>query len=923
MAAAAAASPQEEDDELNITLGKDRANIEDLIRQGGATRKLREITAMVAWANTFLKPKGYEAKVLQQDFRDGVLMINLLESTFNKPVAKNYNLRPKLPVQKLDNYEWVFKFLNQEEIHTLSIDPHDIVNGKETQTLNLLWNILRKLTVTGLAGLSGHKEKSSATVREMLKQWVNDVLAKHPNLNLEIKDFWESFRDGLAFSAIVDTLAPGKLQFDQVASLSAPERLQAAFHTAEVELGIPSLLQVQELTESKDPDDKAVENYLCMLVSAQQAKVKKEVEVKNMASQFSEATKKKQEEISKLQEQIESEKKQLETVQDDLTKFKTLLTQTAESEAQLKDEIRAAQEDRSALQQKIIELTEELKRVRNQLLESIEREKEANQKNIELATELSVEQKLTEQLNEEIKKLNAELYRAHREHEDVVSAFKKKMREKQLGKRDTSSEGKLGDMVEQQIMENKNFQDFMQALDNREGFLLKQSKAVKKIGAVTLKKRYFVLKGDHLLWHKQKGGDVHGSVNLRWFKKIEIGKEAAPELLKRKSLFERTTSKLPLMSTPSAAPAHPAAELELSPNVKIIELLPDTSKKNNPVRKIRLTVPQGSLDDIYAWAKDINDRIALISYLEGMFDKAKETGRAQGCREIVNFISSSRETLLRIDNKVPSDFGNALIHFKESFQNRKDLELHFHNVAVTDSLVDLLSDIISHSNSFKSLALPRNLVFAKGGGRLADSLLLNASLQELDLSKNSIGDEGLTKIAQALPHHPKLRRLALKGNKISDVGVKELVKNLILSSQSNNQTHNFPAIELEENQVGDEGAEAIATLVEQNSSVSEVRLAENFISDAGAEALARVLGCKNLFVLSLASNQITTKGASALASAVQTLDRQLVVDLSFNKLIGRVGFSQFFTSEHPLEMELFKMVLNPALGEESKTGRAE
>jgi hypothetical protein len=164
---------EEEGDQLNVTLGKERANIEDLIREGGATRKLREITAMVAWANTFLKPRGYEAKLLQQDFRDGVLMINLLEATFNKTVTKNYNLRPKLPVQKLDNYEWVFKFLNQEEIHTLSIDPHDIVNGKETQTLNLLWNILRKLTVTGLAGLSGQKDKSSATVREMLKQWVN------------------------------------------------------------------------------------------------------------------------------------------------------------------------------------------------------------------------------------------------------------------------------------------------------------------------------------------------------------------------------------------------------------------------------------------------------------------------------------------------------------------------------------------------------------------------------------------------------------------------------------------------------------------------------------------------------------------------------------------------------------------------------
>jgi hypothetical protein len=142
-------------------------------------------------------------------------------------------------------------------------------------------------------------------------------------------------------------------------------------------------------------------------------------------------------------------------------------------------------------------------------------------------------------------------------------------------------------------MENKNFQDFMQALDNREGYLLKQRKTVKKIGAVTLKKRFFVLKGDHLLYYKDKGGELQGSVNLKWFKKVEIGKESAPALLKRKSLFERTTSKLPV----GGVGALGASDSES--NVKIIELIPDATKKNNPAKKLRLTTIQGSLEDIY------------------------------------------------------------------------------------------------------------------------------------------------------------------------------------------------------------------------------------------------------------------------------------------------------------------------------------
>jgi len=307
--------------------------------------------------------------------------------------------------------------------------------------------------------------------------------------------------------------------------------------------------------------------------------------------------------------------------------------------------------------------------------------------------------------------------------------------------------------------------------------------------------------------------------------------------------------------------------------------------------------------------------------LENMFDKAKESGRTQGCREIVNFISNNRESVLKIDNKVPTDFGNALVHFKDSFINRQNLEVHFHNVAVTDPIVDILGDIVAHSNYIKILALPTNLVSEKGAVRLADAMLLNSSLEELDLSKNSIGDGGLSKIANAIHRHPKLKRLALKANKISDVGVKELVNCLILSADSNEHVHNFPVLELEENQIGDEGADAIANLIEKNKSVSEIRLNDNFISDAGAESFGRVLHCKNLVYLSLASNQISTKGAISLATAGRALDRQLIVDLSFNKLIGRTGFSEFFSSERPLEMELFKMVLNPS-GEESKTQSA-
>jgi hypothetical protein len=78
-----------------------------------------------------------------------------------------------------------------------------------------------------------------------------------------------------------------------------------------------------------------------------------------------------------------------------------------------------------------------------------------------------------------------------------------------------------------------------------------------------------------------------------------------------------------------------------------------------------------------------------------MYEKAKGTGRVQGCREIVNFISQSSSALLKIENKVPQDLGNALMHFKDSLVTKSGLTVHFHNVGVSDSVVDLIVRILN------------------------------------------------------------------------------------------------------------------------------------------------------------------------------------------------------------------------------------
>ena len=63
---------------------------------------------------------------------------------------------------------------------------------------------------------------------------------------VNVTNFHTSWRDGLAFCALIATFAPDSLDFTQRSKDKMVENLTVAFKTAE-DLGIPALLDVQGL----------------------------------------------------------------------------------------------------------------------------------------------------------------------------------------------------------------------------------------------------------------------------------------------------------------------------------------------------------------------------------------------------------------------------------------------------------------------------------------------------------------------------------------------------------------------------------------------------------------------------------------------------------------------------------------------------
>lgn len=87
----------------------------------------RESRALLAWSNTFLTKRKLKAEVVERDFADGVLLINLVETVFNASLGK-FNMTPKLSIHKMENIGKAFEWLEKEmKIIMQGIDPNDLV----------------------------------------------------------------------------------------------------------------------------------------------------------------------------------------------------------------------------------------------------------------------------------------------------------------------------------------------------------------------------------------------------------------------------------------------------------------------------------------------------------------------------------------------------------------------------------------------------------------------------------------------------------------------------------------------------------------------------------------------------------------------------------------------------------------------------
>ncbi|KAF0030233.1 hypothetical protein F2P81_016964 [Scophthalmus maximus] len=158
-----------------------------------------------AWCNSHLRKSGTQIENIEEDFRDGLKLMLLLEVISGERLPKPE--RGKMRVHKINNVNKALDFIASKGVRLVSIGAEEIVDGNAKMTLGMIWTIILRFAIQDIS-----VEETSA--KEGLLLWCQRKTAPYKNVN--VQNFHMSWKDGLAFNALIHRHRPDLIDYDSL-----------------------------------------------------------------------------------------------------------------------------------------------------------------------------------------------------------------------------------------------------------------------------------------------------------------------------------------------------------------------------------------------------------------------------------------------------------------------------------------------------------------------------------------------------------------------------------------------------------------------------------------------------------------------------------------------------------------------------------
>ncbi|XP_034253991.1 spectrin beta chain, non-erythrocytic 1 isoform X5 [Thrips palmi] len=210
------------------------------------------------WMNSFLQKARMEVEDLFTDLADGKKLLKLLEIISGEKLGKPNN--GKMRVHKVENVNKSLAFLHTK-VRLESIGAEDIVDGNPRLILGLIWTIILRFQIQEIEIDVDEENESSEkkSAKDALLLWCQRKTNGYPGV--QIHDFTGSWRSGLGFNALIHAHRPDLIDFTVLQPTRHIDNLNNAFDTAATHLGIPSLLDAEDVDTSR-PDEKSIITYV-------------------------------------------------------------------------------------------------------------------------------------------------------------------------------------------------------------------------------------------------------------------------------------------------------------------------------------------------------------------------------------------------------------------------------------------------------------------------------------------------------------------------------------------------------------------------------------------------------------------------------------------------------------------------------------